>query len=79
MYYFEKYSMSVQGTEDFKKEIIKMKNKYADQIEVYLGLEFDMFSNTHQVGYDYMLGSCRYIKLGMNLLVLIGQKNIMIK
>lgn len=64
MYYSENYSMSVAGTEEFKKEVIRIKNKYSDIIKVYLGLEFDMFSNTPQEGYEYMLGSCHYLKIG---------------
>ena len=64
MYYSENYSMSIQGTEEYRKEILRLKEKYKGIIDIYLGLEFDMFSDTPQTGYDYMLGSCHYIKIG---------------
>lgn len=64
MYYSEKYSMSVLGTEKYKKEVLELKEKYKDKIKIYLGLEFDMYSDTPQTGYDYMLGSCHYLKMG---------------
>lgn len=64
MYYSEKYSMSKLGTIEFKNEILRLKEKYNNIIDIYLGLEFDMFSDTPHDGYDYMLGSCHYIKIG---------------
>ena len=64
MYYSEKYSMSKQGTIEYRNEILRLKEKYKDKIKIYLGLEFDMFSDTDQSGYEYMLGSCHYLKIG---------------
>lgn len=56
--------MTPENTEEYKKEIIKRKAEYAGIIRVYLGLEFDMYSDTPQEGYEYMLGSCHYLKMG---------------
>ena len=64
MYYSENYSMSVAGTEEYRKQVLELKKKYADRIKIYLGLEFDMFSNTPQDGYEYMIGAMHYLKMG---------------
>ena len=34
-----------------------MKEKYKAQIEVYCGLEFDMYSDDDMQGYDYLIGT----------------------
>lgn len=64
MYYSEPYSMSVAGTEEYKKQVLQLREKYADRIKIFLGLEFDMYSDTPQEGYEYMIGACHYIKMG---------------
>ena len=63
-FYRDTFTMSAAGTEAYKKEILRLKAKYADKIKVYLGLEFDLYSDTPVTGYDYMLGSCHYLKMG---------------
>ena len=64
MYYSENYSMSVAGTEEYKKEVLRLKEEYADRIKIFLGLEFDMYSDTPQDGYEYMIGAMHYRKMG---------------
>jgi histidinol-phosphatase (PHP family) len=58
------YSMSVEGTEEYKKEIKELKRKYAGEIDVFLGLEFEMHSEVELAGYDYLIGSLHYFKIG---------------
>jgi histidinol-phosphatase (PHP family) len=58
------YSMSPSGTEDYKREILVLKKKYAGQIDVFLGLEFEMYSETDLSGYEYLIGSLHYFKIG---------------
>lgn len=58
------YSMSPEGTEDYKREILALKKKYAGQIDVFLGLEFEMYSETDLSGYEYLIGSLHYFKIG---------------
>lgn len=46
-------------------EIRRLQAKYADQIEIYLGMEYDGFStieNRHL--YDYIIGDAHYLKIG---------------
>ncbi len=62
------YSMSLEGTEEYKKEITALKEKYKDQIEIFLGLEYEMYSGFglpcgfDLSGYDYLIGSSHYLK-----------------
>ena len=58
------FSMSPSRTIAYKNEIERLKIEYKDKIKIFLGLEFDMYSDTPQDGYDYLIGSCHYIKIG---------------
>ena len=64
MFYSPIHSMSLEGTEDYKKEITLLKHKYKGIIDVFLGLEFDAYSEIDLSGYDYMIGGLHYLKLG---------------
>ena len=64
MHFSPDYSMSLKGTEDYKKEILALKKKYAGQIDVFLGLEFEMYSEVELSGYEYLIGSLHYFKIG---------------
>lgn len=62
MYYSPQYSMSLEGTELYRQEVNHLKEKYADRIEVYCGLEVDMYSEIDMSGYDYLIGSVHYLR-----------------
>lgn len=64
MFYSESHSMSLEGTEQYKKHITRLKEEYRGKIDIFLGLEFDMFSVVDLSGYDYLLGSVHYLKFG---------------
>lgn len=51
-------------TEEYKKDILKLKEKYRDRIKIYLGLEVEMYSEPVLHGYDYLIGSVHYLKCG---------------
>lgn len=53
MHYAPDHSMSLKGTEEYKKEIAMLKEKYQDKIDIFCGLEFDMYSEIDLSGYDY--------------------------
>lgn len=42
-------------------EIKKLKEKYKNQIQIYLGVEEDAFSPLNHQSFDYIIGSCHYI------------------
>ncbi len=51
-------------TEEYKKEIPRLKELYKDKIKIYMGLEVDMYSEPDMTGYDYLIGSVHYLKKG---------------
>ena len=57
MEYAKYYSMSLESTREYRKEIARLKEKYADQIDVFCGLEFDLCCPERPEGYDYVIGS----------------------
>ena len=58
------YCMTKQGTELYKAEIERLKRAYGDRIRIDLGIEMDYYADTPTVGYDYIIGSVHYIRLG---------------
>ncbi len=63
MPFAKQFSMSLNGTEEYKKEIALLKDKYSGQIDIFCGLEFEMFSEVDLSGYDYIIGSSHYFKI----------------
>ncbi len=61
MHYAPEHSMSIDGTEEYKKEIALLKEKYQDKIDIFCGLEVDMYSEIDLTGYDYLIGSVHYL------------------
>lgn len=49
-------------TEEYKKCVTELKERYKTQIEIYLGLEVDMYSGADLRGYDYLIGSVHYLR-----------------
>ena len=64
MFFSPSHSMSLEGTEEYKKEIAALKEEYKNKIDVFLGLEFDAYSVVDLSGYDYLIGSFHYLKIG---------------
>lgn len=64
MYFAPSIGMSVEGMEQYKKEICELREKYREQIRVLCGLEFEMYSDCQTDGFDYVIGSCHYLKIG---------------
>ena len=63
-FYSQAIPMSLEGTEEYKKEITALKKTYEGKIDLFLGLEFDLHSGVDLSGYDYTIGTCHYLKLG---------------
>lgn len=62
MHYSPFFQKHGDRTEEYKKNVSMLKEKYKDKIRVYLGLEVDMYSGCDMTGYDYLIGSVHYIK-----------------
>lgn len=63
MYYSPTFSLSMQNPQGYKDEITTLKEKYKDQIDIFLGLEYDMYSDIPHDGYDYLIGAVHYLKV----------------
>ena len=56
------YCMDYQREADYRRDVLAMKEKYQDQIRVYLGLEQDYDSPAASGCYEYLIGSVHYVK-----------------
>lgn len=55
------YQMTVEEMENYKTEIRTLKTKYKDVLDIFCGLEFEMFSDVPTDGFDYLIGSVHYL------------------
>lgn len=55
-------SYCMTDTKGYMAEINRLKEKYKREIEIYLGLEEDIFSKEREDGFDYIIGSAHYVK-----------------
>lgn len=60
MSFAEDHSMSLAGTEAYKEEVLRLKEKYKDSFPIFLGLEVEMYSEVDLSGYEYLIGSSHY-------------------
>ena len=51
-------------TDAYRQEISRLKQVYADQIDIFCGLEVDSLADVDMEGYDYLLGAVHYFKFG---------------
>ena len=58
------YCMSKEGSALYRREVLRLKEKYAGKIKIYLGAEKDLFSDEDTDGLDYVIGSTHYLKCG---------------
>jgi len=57
------YCMKKGVLPDYIAEINRLKEKYKDQIEIYLGIELDGYSVLEdRTPFDYILGCCHYVR-----------------
>lgn len=58
-----RYCMKKEMEDAYVQEIRRVKEKYKDQIQVYVGLEYDGYSELdNREEFDYLIGDCHYIK-----------------
>lgn len=59
--------MTPEGTRAYVEEIRSLQRRYEGRIRVLCGLEMEMFSDVPLEEYDYVIGSCHYLKIGGEL------------
>ena len=50
----------MKDTLGYIKEIKRLKEKYKDKIQIYLGVEEDAYCPANRADFDYIIGSCHY-------------------
>lgn len=58
----ETWCMMGERLQNYRAEVLRLKEKYASQIEIALGIEQDYFSPKPQNSYDYTIGSVHYVQ-----------------
>ncbi len=53
----EDWCMSQEGEEEYRAEILRLREKYKDKIKVHLGIERDYLAPPPREPYDYVIGS----------------------
>ena len=61
---FDDCGMSAEGAEAYRKEINRLKEKYADRIKIFCGIEQDIYSPLPDRPFEYSIGSVHYIRTG---------------
>jgi len=56
------YSIRIEDIPKYINEINVLKKKYADRIEVFLGMEVDYFAENVPDGLDYIIGSAHHVE-----------------
>lgn len=59
--YDDSWTMSHSSQKDYIKEVLELRQKYKDKIEVLLGCEYDLLSDNDLSKFDYVVGSCHSI------------------
>ena len=60
--------LKIENMAAYINEINKLKEKHQDMIDIFCGLEYELFSEVPTSNLDYMIGSVHYLKFGEKLL-----------
>ncbi len=63
-FFDESYCIKKEDISKYKEEIAALKEKYSSRISVLCGVEQDLYSEESTAGYDYIIGSVHYLRVG---------------
>jgi len=55
------WAMSEAQTEQYIADVLALRERYADRIEIALGIEYDSYSSLSRKPYDYVIGSVHHV------------------
>lgn len=58
------YCMTEKGTEDYVREIDRLREIYGEKINILCGIEMDLYGKRPKHAFDYVIGSVHYVQLG---------------
>ena len=58
------WSIPLEKMQDYRDEIARLKEKYADKIRIYCGIEKDYLTEMDTSGFDYVIGSVHHVCKG---------------
>lgn len=66
----DNYSMDEENTAHYIQDVLAVKERYKNQIKIYLGIEEDVLGQRFDKseGYDYIIGSVHFVKAGNHYL-----------
>ena len=59
--FYTDWSIKEEKIDEYKKELSALREKYKNQIKIYIGIEQDYFSVNSTDGFDYVIGSVHHI------------------
>ena len=62
------YCMTEENTLRYMEELKQLKDKYSDEIELFLGIEQEYYADNVVGDFDYILGSVHFVKKGDDLI-----------
>ena len=57
-------SYCMNDTAGYSREVKRLKEKYKDKIQIYLGVEEDSSAPVNRSDFDYIIGSSHYLRIG---------------
>lgn len=56
------HTYCMKDTSGYRAEIRRLREKYKDEIEIYLGAEEDIYHPQYRADFDYIIGSSHYVR-----------------
>ena len=59
--FYSDWAIKEERLDEYKSELFSLREKYKEQIKIYVGIEQDYFSENSTDGFDYVIGSVHFV------------------